>query len=102
MHSGLERAIIYDPKMAKKSYFWPFLIIFRWFLVILTPLTAIYPRYPPGHSESPGETGQNGVFLFPREVLVFGGIFFPLLYKGLKSEILEFRQKILKFSPFFN
>ena len=76
VHSGLERAIIYDPKMAKKSYFWPFLIIFRWFLVILTPLTAIYPRYPPGHPEWPGGTGQNGVFLFPREVLVFGGIFF--------------------------
>ena len=100
MHSGLEWAIVYEPKIVKIGHFWLFSGLFWGFLAILTLLTAVYPPYPPAIPESPGRTGPNGIFTFSREVCVFGVIFFLLLYKGVKSEILEIHQKCGSFWHF--
>ena len=101
LHSGLEWAIVYEPKKVKMSHFWLFWGLFWGFLAILTPLDGpLPPPYPPAIPESPGRTGPNGIFNFSRDVCVFGEIFFLLLYKGLKSEILETQQKCGSFWHF--
>ena len=64
------------------------------------PLDGRLPPYPPAIPESPGRTGPNGIFNFSRDVCVFGELFFLLLYKGLKSEILETQQKCGSFWHF--